>query len=42
MEAEAEASDVKRLKHLESENGRLKRLLTFTIRDKEILKKLKK
>jgi hypothetical protein len=42
MEAEAEASDVNRLKYLESENGRLKRLLTFTILDKEILKKMKK
>jgi len=33
-----EASDVKRLKDLEFENGRLKRLLADTILDKEILK----
>ena len=32
-----EASDVKRLKDLELENGRLKRLLADTILDKEIL-----
>jgi len=33
-----EASDVKRLKDLELENSRLKRLLADTILDKEILK----
>jgi putative transposase len=35
-----EASDVKRLKDLELENGRLKRLLADTILDKEILKEV--
>ena len=35
-----EASDVKRSKDLELENGRLKRLLADTILDKEILKEL--
>lgn len=33
-----EASDVKRLKDLELENSRLKRLLADTILDKEILR----
>ena len=33
-----EGSDVRRLKDLELENGRLKRLLADTILDKEILK----
>jgi putative transposase len=33
-----EASDVKRLKDLELENSRLKRLLADTILDKEIVK----
>jgi len=33
-----EASDFKRLKDLELENSRLKRLLADTILDKEILK----
>jgi putative transposase len=35
-----EASDVKRLKDLELENSRLKRLLADTILDKEILKEV--
>jgi hypothetical protein len=35
-----EASDVKRLKDLELENGRLKRLLADTILNKEILKEV--
>jgi putative transposase len=35
-----EASEVKRLKDLELENGRLKRLLADTILDKEILKEV--
>jgi putative transposase len=35
-----EARDVKRLKDLELENGRLKRLLADTILDKEILKEV--
>jgi putative transposase len=35
-----EASDVRRLKDLELENGRLKRLLADTILDKEILKEV--
>ncbi len=35
-----EASDVKQLKDLELENGRLKRQLADTILDKEILKEL--
>lgn len=35
---EMEASDVKRLKDLQLENSRMKRLLADTILDKEILK----